>query len=183
MEDNKGERKSKDKVVGNGGKKLVEWVQERGWYILNGTMEGDWEGEYTYIGARGSTVIYYVIINEKAKNEITGFRIGDRVDSDHMPLIVELKEEEERRGKKKGKRNRKKEKEGGREEEEEFIAWNKEAIERYKEKAEELCRRQIKENRWKKMAMVKGDNTDIHGEEETQNKEEEIKIQGLNRMG
>ncbi|KYN28175.1 hypothetical protein ALC57_02421, partial [Trachymyrmex cornetzi] len=46
------ERRSKDKVIGNGGKELVDWAQKKGWYILNGTMKGDWEGEYTYIGYR-----------------------------------------------------------------------------------------------------------------------------------
>lgn len=34
-------RKSKDKIVGNEGKKFVNWVQERGWYILNGATIGE----------------------------------------------------------------------------------------------------------------------------------------------
>jgi len=35
------ERYSKDKVIGNGDKQLAEWIMEKGWYILNGTIEGD----------------------------------------------------------------------------------------------------------------------------------------------
>lgn len=35
------ERKSKDKKIGNEGNRLVNWVQEKGWNILNGTTIGD----------------------------------------------------------------------------------------------------------------------------------------------
>lgn len=73
----------------------MEWIQERGWYTLNGATAGDWDGEYTYVGVRGSTVIDYIIVNEKGLEKVIEFRIGDRVDLDHMP--VELKGEERRR--------------------------------------------------------------------------------------
>lgn len=46
-------------------RKIINWVQEKGWYILYGTSKGDWEGEYTYAGARGSSVIDYALVNEK----------------------------------------------------------------------------------------------------------------------
>ena len=46
-------RCSKNKTIGNGGKKFIEWLQEKGWHILNGATKDDWEGEYTYVGARG----------------------------------------------------------------------------------------------------------------------------------
>lgn len=51
------------------------------------------------MGARGSTVIDYVITNEKAYDKVREFRIGDRVDSDHMPMIVVREEEEGRQDK------------------------------------------------------------------------------------
>jgi len=53
IEESVAERYSKDKVIGNGGIQLAEWIMEKGWMILNGRTEGDWEGEYTYVGARG----------------------------------------------------------------------------------------------------------------------------------
>lgn len=56
MEERDRERHSKDKVVGNRGGNFIEWIREKGWYILNGRTEGDWE-EFTYVGARGSSVI------------------------------------------------------------------------------------------------------------------------------
>jgi len=43
--------------IGNGGRGFVEIITKYGWYILNGRLRGYWEGEYTYVGARGSSVI------------------------------------------------------------------------------------------------------------------------------
>lgn len=63
------ERNSKDKCVSKDERMLIEWMQEKGWYILNGTCRGDWDGEYTYVGARGDTVIDYVFVNEQALNK------------------------------------------------------------------------------------------------------------------
>lgn len=58
---------SKDKVIGNGGKGMIEAVNKQGWTIANGNVEGDEEGEFTYTGSRGSSVIDYVIMNERAR--------------------------------------------------------------------------------------------------------------------
>lgn len=41
-------RNSKDKIISNGGRNLRDWEQEKGWYILNGTSNGDRAVEYTY---------------------------------------------------------------------------------------------------------------------------------------
>jgi len=101
------ERHSKDKCIGNGGTKFIDWINEKGWEILNGCTEGDWEGEFTYIGARRCSVIDYVIVNERIGNRISRFRVGDRVDSDHMPLEVTL---EVRRGRGQDKKTQEQEK-------------------------------------------------------------------------
>lgn len=65
-------------------REIINWVQEKGWYILYGTSKGDWEGEYTYVGARGSSVIDYALVNEKMYDRLREFRIGERIESDHM---------------------------------------------------------------------------------------------------
>lgn len=92
---------------------LIEWMQEKGQYILNGTCRGDWDGEYTFVGARDNTVIDYIFVNEKAYDMVKDFRIGDRVDLDHLPLQLELEEEEDRRNSM--KKSRKKKRKEGRE--------------------------------------------------------------------
>ncbi|GLV37454.1 hypothetical protein CBL_10580 [Carabus blaptoides fortunei] len=65
MEDEE-ERKSKEKITNQEGEKILAITENRGWTILNGNVEGDEEGEYSYIGARGESVIDYVIANERA---------------------------------------------------------------------------------------------------------------------
>jgi hypothetical protein len=44
----------------------MEWIEENGWEVLNGNKQGDEEGEWTYVGSRGETVIDYAIVNEEA---------------------------------------------------------------------------------------------------------------------
>jgi len=54
-DNNEGEedRKSRDKIIGNNGKRFIWWIQGSGWYLLNGRMKGDRIREFTYVGARG----------------------------------------------------------------------------------------------------------------------------------
>jgi hypothetical protein len=47
-------------------KRLIEWIEENGWEVLNGNKQGDEEGEWTNIGSTGGTVIDYGIVNEEA---------------------------------------------------------------------------------------------------------------------
>jgi hypothetical protein len=44
------EKKCNDKVENAEGKKLMEWIEENGWEVLNGNKQGDEEGEWTYTG-------------------------------------------------------------------------------------------------------------------------------------
>ena len=55
MKKRKVKRRNKDKTVGNGGKRFIQIMKE-GFYIMNDRTRGDWKGEYTYIGARDSTL-------------------------------------------------------------------------------------------------------------------------------
>lgn len=45
-------RNSKDKKIDGEGKKLLEFIEKRGWEIFNGNIEGDEEGEFTYTRER-----------------------------------------------------------------------------------------------------------------------------------
>ncbi|XP_046145496.1 trichohyalin-like [Osmia bicornis bicornis] len=104
-EEGEGERKSKDKKQNAEGRVLLEALRETGWEILNGNISGDEEGEFTYTGARGSTVIDYVLVEEGGKEKIKRMEIGDRIDSDHHPMILKIEGrgagKEEERGRKK----------------------------------------------------------------------------------
>ena len=83
-------RETKDIGENKQGNELIKMIEENGWSVLNGNMRGDEKGEYTYVGARGKTVIDYGIVNEEAWKEIKTFKIGERIDSDHQPLEVEV---------------------------------------------------------------------------------------------
>lgn len=88
------------------------------------------------MGARGSSVIDYEIICEEIIEKIRNFRIGEGVDSDHLPLEIEVEIKD-----KKGREQKEKEHEEPNEKKErEIIRWDKEAILRYTESTEELCR-------------------------------------------
>jgi len=80
---------------------------------------GHWEGEYTYVGARGCSIIDYIIVNETIGDSIYKFKVGEKVDSDHLSLEVELSTEE--------KRTQEEQKRMAEEEEKEIIVWDTES--------------------------------------------------------
>lgn len=59
--------------------------------LLNGNKEDDDQGEWTFTGAKGSSVIDYAICNAETWEEIKSFRIRERLESDYQPLEIELK--------------------------------------------------------------------------------------------
>lgn len=65
-------RRSKDKMINKEGKIILDEIEERGWIILNGSFEK--EGEWTFIGEVGTSVIDYVVTNENALEEESGGR-------------------------------------------------------------------------------------------------------------
>lgn len=97
----RGERRaSKDKVLNAEGKSLINKVKENGLFIANGSINGDEEGEFTYIGTREKTTMDYLLLNGNGKSLIKKMIIGERIDSDHTPLeitwnkeIIEIKAE------------------------------------------------------------------------------------------
>jgi len=84
-------RYSKDKIMNKQGIDLLEKIEKMGLGLLNGNKEGDDQGEWTFTGAKGSSVIDYAICNAETWEEIKNFRIGERTESDHQPLEIELK--------------------------------------------------------------------------------------------
>ena len=94
------ERWSKDKVINKQGKILIQELEERGWCVLNGNTKGDEEGDYTYIGESGQSVIDYGLVNQTAQQLVVYFKIDNRWESDHLPVIIEIntKMEEEEAG-------------------------------------------------------------------------------------
>ncbi|XP_023245816.1 uncharacterized protein LOC111643025 [Copidosoma floridanum] len=86
-------RKSKDEKINEEGRRLIKEITEKGWCIVNG-QKGE-EGEFTYVGSRGESVIDYAIGCQEALDQIKKMKIGQRTESDHMPLEVYLENEVE----------------------------------------------------------------------------------------
>lgn len=87
-----GERgRSRDKKVNRKKRLLVDRLEEVGWTILNGGVEGDEEGIWTFVGAKGQSVIDYVLGNEDVRDAVEKMEIGDRIETDHLPLLIRLK--------------------------------------------------------------------------------------------
>lgn len=116
-EKEKRKRRSKDKKVNRKGRMLVDFLEKRGWGILNGSVIGDEQGEYTFTGEyrTGNTVIDYdgsdeTVMGDEMREKIGGMRMEDKMDSDHQPVVVWIKGEEQRR--RRGRGNREKIKRG-----------------------------------------------------------------------
>lgn len=51
-------------------------------------MRRNEEEEFTYTGGKGETVIDYVLGEEKIRDKVERLEVGERVDSDHHPLVA-----------------------------------------------------------------------------------------------
>ncbi|KAK9731724.1 hypothetical protein QE152_g13436 [Popillia japonica] len=79
-------RESKDKVVNGEGRKMMGWLSRNDWRCLNGCAKDDLCDEYTYVGARVSSVIDYVVVSDNVWERVDEFKVGDMSGSDHFPL-------------------------------------------------------------------------------------------------
>lgn len=100
-------RSSVDNVTNGEGKKLVEFCEEIGGIIKNGDTKGDWEGKETYIGGENSSVLDLVIeIENEEGSAIEELKIGIRIESDHLPVEINLEGEEDIEKDKRGKKEK-----------------------------------------------------------------------------
>lgn len=55
---------------------------------MNGNVEGDKKGAYTYVSSIKKTLMDYILVNKEAEEEIV--KIGETTVSNHIPLKVGL---------------------------------------------------------------------------------------------
>jgi len=92
-------RKSIDKKKNKDEIKLVEFIREKGWSILNGNEKRNW----TYTGVRRNSVIDYILVDEEMREEIYYIKIEDAIDSSSTVLSLEEGKDRRRGEGKKGK--------------------------------------------------------------------------------
>lgn len=63
--------------------------------IMNRCTKGDEEGDYMYLGGRGSAVINYIIKNEEMEEAQEEIEIKEMLGFDHLPLVYKWKHNEE----------------------------------------------------------------------------------------
>ena len=79
-------RSTCDTCVNRFGKLLLDFCYVFDLYILNGRMAGDKDGMFTYISEQGSSLIDYFISSPGLFQYFSHFRVGNRIESKHMPL-------------------------------------------------------------------------------------------------
>ena len=86
-------RKSEDQKTNAFGENLLELCQMTNCAILNGLNNyGTFDGAFTYVSKQGaSTVDYFLASLELIQSSLfTSLRVGNRIESDHMPVELEM---------------------------------------------------------------------------------------------
>lgn len=85
-----GSRQSMDTMLDKEGEDMIELMEEFGFGVLNGRTKGDWTGQITHVDYRSKSVIDYAACNELLNNYISEMKVGDKTQSDHFPIEIEL---------------------------------------------------------------------------------------------
>jgi hypothetical protein len=87
------ERSSRDRGKLNGyGRSLIDICKASGLRIVNGRTNGDMEGELTYIGVNGSSVVDYFLCDKKSFESVIYMKVLDKIpESDHCPISLCLR--------------------------------------------------------------------------------------------
>lgn len=84
-------RNSKDLVINKEGEEFLNRPKEMELSILNNNIEGNEEGELTYVRGMGCLVIDYRIVNEEGRRKLKGMRVQDRGKLNHSALAIDSK--------------------------------------------------------------------------------------------
>ena len=79
-------RKSKDTVINDFGRYLLDVCEQFSLLILNGFLTGDSEGNYTYIAHNGASVIDYFLMSRSIIDCALNLRVVSMIESKHMPI-------------------------------------------------------------------------------------------------
>ena len=83
-------RNSKDAKIDPKGRRLLNLIENIGGIFINGRLTSDKDGNYTFCGGQGKSIIDYCICSVDFINCINNFEIPSKIFSDHMPLILHI---------------------------------------------------------------------------------------------
>ncbi|CAI5769726.1 Hypothetical predicted protein [Podarcis lilfordi] len=81
-------RSSYDKTCNMGGLHLAQMAYRQNLHLLNGAIQGDYPGQYTYWSGHKLSVIDYCIVSQDLIPRISKFTITARAESDHLSLSL-----------------------------------------------------------------------------------------------
>ena len=84
------DRNTLDQVTNNHGKRLIEICTMFGLTPLGGLKEKRFDSKHTFIGHRGSSHIDHYVASTNLLDQITDFKIRERIESDHLPITMTL---------------------------------------------------------------------------------------------
>ena len=85
-------RKNKDVKTNDYGQKLVNLCKTSGLVICNGRVNGDLDGNFTYVDKKGNSTIDYALVSRELLCNVNSFSVhAPTVFSDHNPIILSLK--------------------------------------------------------------------------------------------
>ncbi|KAF6203717.1 hypothetical protein GE061_002050 [Apolygus lucorum] len=83
-------RRSKDSKSNGRGDSFLQFCEDFSLIIVNGRCSGDPDGEWTYIGSNGASVIDLCCISPDVMMLMDAFSVGCCTFSDHLPLEMKL---------------------------------------------------------------------------------------------
>lgn len=84
------DHKSKDNFRNQRGKLLIEFLVSNNLILLNGSVPGDEEGNFTFFNEKGASVIDLIIVSNSVYPYITHFKTIPKLGSDHLPVVATL---------------------------------------------------------------------------------------------
>ena len=93
-------RNTKDKNTNRRGEKLIQRISSDELTVVNGRTPADMNGELTYIGHNGGSVIDLALTNQRAQQFVHDFDVKPTDLSDHMMVLLcwgNKREQEERK--------------------------------------------------------------------------------------
>jgi hypothetical protein len=82
------------KKTNSQGRCLLQAIEDLNLTILNGISQQDENGEFTYLGPNGSSVIYLCFVNQITSMQVTSFSVGSQAMSSHCSITIQLGKQE-----------------------------------------------------------------------------------------
>uniref|UniRef100_A0A0A9Z5B5 RNA-directed DNA polymerase from mobile element jockey n=1 Tax=Lygus hesperus TaxID=30085 RepID=A0A0A9Z5B5_LYGHE len=83
-------RQSKDEVINEKGKRFTDLCGNYSLVVANGRSPGDSQGEFTFVGTQGNSVIDVACLSYSRVDSVNDFRVVPQSFSDHLPIQLEM---------------------------------------------------------------------------------------------